>query len=46
MFLVNKTLNPSSQNMSVFIETSDNDLYNGMYVFGEIIVGEKKTSST
>ena len=37
---INKTLNPSSQNMSVFIETSDNDLYNGMYVFGEIIVGE------
>ena len=37
---INKTLNPSSQNMSVFIETSDDDLYNGMYVFGEIIVGE------
>ena len=37
---INKTLNPSSQNMSVFIETNDQDLYNGMYVFGEIIVGE------
>ena len=35
---INKTLNPSSQNMSVFIQTNDNDLYNGMYVFGEIIV--------
>ena len=37
---INKTLNPSSQNMSVFIETNDNDLYNGMYVHGNIIVGE------
>ena len=37
---INKTLDPSSQNMSVFIETNDQDLYNGMYVFGEIIVGE------
>jgi hypothetical protein len=26
--------------MSVFIETSDDDLYNGMYVYGNIIVGE------
>jgi hypothetical protein len=37
---INKTLDPSSQNMSVFIETSDDDLYNGMYVYGNIIVGE------
>lgn len=37
---INKTLNPSSQNMSVFIETNDDDLYNGMYVYGNIIVGE------
>ena len=37
---INKILNPSSQNMSVFIETSDQGLYDGMYVFGEIIVGE------
>ena len=37
---INKTLNPSSQNMSVFIETNDNDLYHGMYVFGEIIVDD------
>ena len=37
---INKILNPSSQNMSVFIETNGRDLYNGMYVFGEIIVGE------
>ena len=37
---VNKTINPSSQNMSVFIKTNDQDLYNGMYVFGEIIIGE------
>ena len=36
----NKTLNSSSQNMSVFIETKDKDLYNGMYVHGDIIVGE------
>ena len=37
---INKSLNSSSQNMSVFIQTNDNDLYNGMYVYGEIIVGE------
>ena len=37
---INKTLNPSSQNMSIFIETNDQDLYNGMYVFGEVNVGE------
>lgn len=37
---INKTLDPSSQNMSVFIETNDEDLYNGMYVYGNIIVGE------
>ena len=37
---INKTLNASSQNMSVFIETSDKDLYHGMYVYGEIIVGK------
>jgi len=37
---INKTLNPTSQNMSVFIETNDDDLYNGMYVYGNIIVGE------
>ena len=37
---INKSLNSSSQNMSVFIQTNDNDLYNGMYVHGEIIVGE------
>ena len=37
---INKTLNPSSQNMSVFIETNDDDLYNGMYVYGNIVVGE------
>ena len=37
---INKILNPTSQNMSVFIETSDQGLYDGMYVFGEIIVGE------
>ena len=37
---INKTLNPSSQNMSVFIETNDDDLYNGMYVYGNIIIGE------
>jgi hypothetical protein len=30
---INKTLDPSSQNMSVFIETNDEDLYNGMYVY-------------
>ena len=38
---INKTLDPSSQNMSVFIETNDDDLYNGMYVYGNIIVGEE-----
>ena len=37
---INKTLNPSSQNMSVFIETNDNDLFHGMYVFGEVIIGK------
>ena len=37
---INKTLNPSSQNMSVFIETNDDDLYNGMYVYGNITIGE------
>lgn len=37
---INKILNPTSQNMSVFIETNDQDLYDGMYVFGEINVGE------
>ena len=30
--------------MSVFIESTDNDLYNGMYVFGEIIVGEAENT--
>ena len=37
---INKILNPTSQNMRIFIETSDQGLYYGMYVFGEIIVGE------
>jgi len=41
---INKTLDPSSQNMSVFIETNDDDLYNGMYVYGNIIVGEEKNT--
>jgi hypothetical protein len=41
---INKTLNASSQNMSIFIETSDKDLYHGMYVFGEIMVGEVKNT--
>jgi hypothetical protein len=41
---INKTINPSSQNMSVFIETSDKNLYSGMYVYGNIIAG--KTSNT
>ena len=30
--------------MSVFIESTDNDLYNGMYVFGEKIVGEAENT--
>ena len=34
---INKTLNPTSQNMSVFIQTNDNDLYNGMYVFKYLV---------
>ena len=37
---INKTIDPSSQNMSVFIQTNDKNLYSGMYVFGEIIVGK------
>lgn len=37
---INKTINSSSQNMSVFIETSDKSLYSGMYVFGNIIAGD------
>ena len=41
---VNKTLNSNSQNMSVFIESNENDLYNGMYVYGEIIVGEAENT--
>ena len=41
---INKTINANSQNMSVFIESTDNDLYNGMYVFGEIIVGEAENT--
>tara|TARA_B110000444_G_scaffold42649_1_gene38532 strand:- start:5216 stop:6319 length:1104 start_codon:yes stop_codon:yes gene_type:complete len=41
---INKTLDPSSQNMSVFIETNDDDLYNGMYVYGNIIVGEENNT--
>ena len=30
--------------MSVFIESTDNDTYNGMYVFGEIIIGEAENT--
>ena len=41
---VNKTLNSNSQNMSVFIESNENDLFNGMYVYGEIIVGEAENT--
>ena len=41
---INKIINANSQNMSVFIESTDNDLYNGMYVFGEIIVGEAENT--
>ena len=41
---VNKTIDPSSQNMSVFIETADNNLYSGMYVYGDILIGEVKDS--
>ena len=37
---INKTLNSSSQNMSVFIETNDDDLYSGMYIHGNVIAGE------
>ena len=35
---INKILNPTKYER--FIETSDQGLYDGMYVFGEIIVGE------
>jgi membrane fusion protein (multidrug efflux system) len=41
---INKTIDPSSQNMSVFIETSGNNLYSGMYVYGNILVGENNDS--
>ncbi len=39
---VNKTLNPSSQNMSIFIKTSSTQLFNGMYVYGNIVIGKIK----
>ncbi|MBH70460.1 MAG: hypothetical protein CMP69_04390, partial [Flavobacteriales bacterium] len=39
---VNKTLDPSSQNMSVFIKASSGQLYNGMYVYGDIFIGKIK----
>ena len=41
---INKTIDESSQNMSVFIQTSSNNLYSGMYVYGNIIVGENENS--
>ena len=39
---VNKTLDPSSQNMSVFIKATSGQLYNGMYVYGDIFIGKIK----
>ena len=41
---INKTINESSQNMSVFIQTSDKNLYSGMYVHGNILIGENENS--
>ena len=41
---INKTIDESSQNMSVFIQTSDKNLYSGMYVHGNILVGENENS--
>jgi len=41
---INKTIDEASQNMSVFIQTSNNNLYSGMYVYGNIIVGENENS--
>jgi len=41
---INKTIDEASQNMSVFIQTSNNNLYSGMYVYGNIIVGEIENS--
>ncbi len=41
---INKTIDDASQNMSVFIQTSNNNLYSGMYVYGNIIVGEQESS--
>ena len=42
--LINKTIDESSQNMSVFIQISDKNLYSGMYVHGNILVGENENS--
>ena len=41
---INKTIDESSQNMSVFIQISDENLYSGMYVHGNILVGENENS--
>ena len=41
---VNKSINPSSQNMSVFINVSDKNLFSGMYVYGNILLGENNES--
>ena len=41
---INKTIEESSQNMSVFIQTTNNNLYSGMYVHGSIIIGENENS--
>jgi multidrug efflux pump subunit AcrA (membrane-fusion protein) len=41
---INKTIDPSSQNMSVFIKTSNKNLYSGMYVYGNILIGENNDS--
>ena len=41
---INKIIDESSQNMSVFIQTSDKNLYSGMYVYGNILVGQNENS--
>ena len=43
---INKTLNPSSQNMSVFIETSDHDLIMGCMFMVKLLLEKLKILST
>jgi membrane fusion protein (multidrug efflux system) len=41
---INKTINPSSQNMSVFIKVKNNNVFSGMYVYGDVLIGENQKS--